>query len=119
MNYIANIFQRSSCGSPQERQQEAARLTDYADRNGLRVVSIYLATGEPNMLTIDMLINGCMAREKCGHVLLAALSRLWIGDDTPEAIGMVEAAGESTLLLHRRHHDPAYDRLWPQDLRRP
>lgn len=93
MNNIAIIFQRSSVGIPQDREEEAARLTDYADRNSLKVVSIYVASGEPNMLTIDMLINGCMAREKPGHVLLAALSRLWIGDDTPEIIAMVEAAG--------------------------
>jgi len=93
MNNIAIIFQRSSVGSLQERQQEAARLNKYADQNGLRTVSIYEASGEPNMLTIDMLINHCMAREKPGHVLLTALSRLWIGDDTPEIIAMVEGAG--------------------------
>lgn len=91
--YIAIIFQRSSVGSLQDREEEAARLTDYADRHGLRVVSIYVASGEPNILTIDMLINHCMAREKPGHVLLTAVSCLWIGDDTPEIIAMVEAAG--------------------------
>jgi hypothetical protein len=93
MNNIAIIFQRSSVGSPQERQQEAARLSDSADRKGWQVVSIYEASGEPNILTIDMLINHCIAREKPEHVLLTALSRLWIGDDMPEIIAMVEAAG--------------------------
>lgn len=93
MNNVAIIFQRSSVGSQQDREEEAARLNAYADENCLKVASIYVASGEPNMLTIDMLINHCMAREKPGHVLVAALSRFWVGDGTADVVAMVEAAG--------------------------
>ncbi|THG36803.1 hypothetical protein [Sphingomonas olei] len=93
MNDIAVIFQRSSIATAKEREAEAARLERYAASRNLKVVSVYVASGEPNMLTIDMLINHCMAREKPGHVIVTALSRLWDGDNPATIISMVERAG--------------------------
>lgn len=99
MNNLAIIFQRSSVGSLSDRAEEAAKLTAYASRNNLRVASIYVASGEPNMLTVDMLINHCMDREKPGHVLVTALSRLWAGEDAASVIAMVESAGAIVHVL--------------------
>lgn len=62
MNDTAIIFQRSSIGTAQEREAEAARLERYAASRDLKVTALYTASGEPDMLTIDMLINHCMAR---------------------------------------------------------
>lgn len=93
MNSMAIIFQRGSVGTSADREEEAARLNTYAEQNDLTVVAAYVASGEPNMLTVDMLINHCMAREKPGHVLVAELSRIWVGEGTARVVAMVGSAG--------------------------
>lgn len=76
---------------------ETARLERYAAGRNLRVVSVYVASGEAHMLTIDMLINHCMAREKPGHVILTAVGRLGNRDNPATIIGMV---GRARAIVH-------------------
>ncbi len=93
MNNRAIIFQRSSVYRLTEREAESQRLSAYAARNGLMLVSIYVASGKPNMLTIDMLVDHCMAWAQPGHVIVADLDHLWIGDGLGIVIERLASAG--------------------------
>lgn len=93
MNNRAIIFQRSSIGSAVDQENEQVRLESYANQKGLKVWSTYVASGEPNLLTVQMLIDHCMAWAKPGHILVSDLSRIWIGSGINDIIASLDYAG--------------------------
>lgn len=96
MNDRAVIFQRN-IASLQAREAEEARLGIYADAQGLRLVSTYVASGPPNRLTIDMLIGHFLARELAGHLILASLDLLWTGAGLQDVL---ERLGKADTIVH-------------------
>ena len=92
-NDRAIIFQRSSIGTRAAQETELAWLEAYADREGLGVMSVYVASGTPNMLTIKMLIDNSLAWTNAGHIVVADLNRLWDGSGSDEVIALLAYAG--------------------------
>lgn len=102
MNNKAIIFQRQSVGTAAERKAELVRLQRYASTLSLAVMSNYVASGTPNMLTINMLIDVTLAWSQAGHVIVSDLDLLWKGEGLKEAITSLANAGAIVHVLPSR-----------------
>jgi hypothetical protein len=100
MNERAIIFQRNSVPEA-PRQEEFARLQSYADQHGFHVMSLYVASGEPNILTINMLIDHSLAWSQAGHIILSTLDHLWKGEGLEEILSRLEFAGAVVHVVPR------------------
>lgn len=96
MNVRAVLFQRNTTPL-QVREAEGRRLEAYAAVQGLHHVSTYVASGQPNGLTIDMLIDHCLAREQAAHLILASLDLLWMGMGLQDVLERLE---EADTIIH-------------------
>lgn len=56
------------------------------------MVATYAASGQPNLLTIDMLVDHCIAREQAGHLVLSSLDLLWTGAGLQDVLERLEKA---------------------------
>lgn len=90
MNGRAVIFQRDTTPLA-VRESEERFLADYAHARGLRLVSIYVALGQPHFLTIDMLID-CLTREQAGHLVLSDPGLLWTGEGLQDVLDRLKKA---------------------------
>ncbi|WP_137787826.1 hypothetical protein [Sphingomonas sp. 3P27F8] len=91
MNDRAAIFQRNT--TPLwAREAEETRLCLYAKGLNLKVVSTYVASGQPNLLTIEMLVGHCITREQAGHLVLSSLDLLWVGAGLQDVLERLEKA---------------------------
>ena len=93
MNDKAIIFQRKSVGTADEREAELVRLQHYAKTRTLTVMSNYVASGPPNMLTIGLLIDVTLAWSQAGHIIVSDLDLLGKGEGLEGAITSLASAG--------------------------
>jgi hypothetical protein len=100
MNNIAIIFQRDSVPEL-ARQEEFARLQSYAEQHEFHVMSLYVASGEPNVLTINMLIDHSLAWSLAGHIILSRLDHLWKGEGLEDVLSRLKFAGAVVHVVPR------------------
>ena len=91
MNDQAVLFQRNT-KPVRLKEAEESRLLMYAKTQGLQVVATYIASGQSNLLTIDMLVDHCIAREQPGHLVLSSLDLLWTGAGLQDVLERLEKA---------------------------